>query len=213
MSDSEVSSTVEPRSSPRNGIQPYLYEPMVLNRIPQDDDDDLLSDESIGDHPQVENPEVPPSPSQFCTCGNCDRMASRKESLCCKDDQFSDVFSRTSKRRTIDGNGELVITSHALNGLCLTKSPTIKNIVEDEDLILTFLAEVSISCLRGLPKTPVSNREFRYGAYRSITRYLHGILGKRNRKILPACIIKMVRQRYPENSNNYVGYEECSDYE
>ena len=99
------------------GIRPYSFEPSNPNRIPQDDDDEPLSDGEIEPQPvTVNEDDLPPLPSDFCKCENCDQMPTRKESVCCQDDEYYEVRNRINKRRKIDMEGNLIISFSELKG-------------------------------------------------------------------------------------------------
>ena len=52
----------------------------------------------------------------------------------------------------------------------------------------------------------MKNENYCYHAYRSYVKYLYGLLGKFNRKVVPACLVKRIREFYPSDSGSYVGY-------
>ena len=58
---------------------------------------------------------------------------------------------------------------------------------------------------------PPTNSNPRYACYRSLYVFLLGKSEerkKRKRKMLPACVMKVVREMYPEDDNIYVGFKE-----
>lgn len=57
-------------------------------------------------------------------------------------------------------------------------------------------------------------RSMRLVAYRQWTWWIHGKLGKRNRKVIPACVVAAVRKAYPEaDPARYRGFEEAGEDE
>jgi hypothetical protein len=48
-------------------------------------------------------------------------------------------------------------------------------------------------------------RLYRYIAYRRFTRWVYGLLGKRNRRVVPACAVKAIREAFP--SEEYAGFK------
>ena len=49
-------------------------------------------------------------------------------------------------------------------------------------------------------------------AYRQYTWFTHGLLGKRQRRVIPACVVNCIRQQYPEaNEETYTGFEEAGN--
>jgi hypothetical protein len=57
----------------------------------------------------------------------------------------------------------------------------------------------------------MENRNYRYHAYRNYIDFMHGYLGKRNRRVIPACVVSLIRQKWPDPHGNYIGYEEIED--
>lgn len=51
-----------------------------------------------------------------------------------------------------------------------------------------------------------STRAFRKAAYRQFILDRYGYLGKGNRKVCPACVVKTVRHHYPSQTGVYMGY-------
>ena len=49
---------------------------------------------------------------------------------------------------------------------------------------------------------------FRQIAYRQYIIFNHGYLGRRNRKVVPSCVVWKVRDNYPAPDNNYIGFKE-----
>jgi hypothetical protein len=47
-------------------------------------------------------------------------------------------------------------------------------------------------------------RTYRYIAYRRFVLWIWHRLGRRNRKVLPACVVKVIRTKFP--SDEYTGF-------
>ncbi|XP_014667403.1 PREDICTED: uncharacterized protein LOC106808979 [Priapulus caudatus] len=60
---------------------------------------------------------------------------------------------------------------------------------------------------------PLTNRILRLAAYRQYTYWVHKRLGKGVRRVIPACVILKVREAYPEESGQYVGYRDACESE
>lgn len=55
------------------------------------------------------------------------------------------------------------------------------------------------------------NAQLRYTAYHQYTCWAHGFLGRKNRKRIPHCVLKAIRQRFPADDHaEYTGYESPS---
>ncbi|CAJ0921566.1 unnamed protein product [Ranitomeya imitator] len=44
-------------------------------------------------------------------------------------------------------------------------------------------------------------------AYRAFTAWIHGFLGKGNRRPIPSCVVKLVREAFPEEHQEYMGFK------
>lgn len=57
------------------------------------------------------------------------------------------------------------------------------------------------------PQAHHPNERLRYTAYCSYTVWVHGYLGRRNRREIPHCVMKAIRARFP--SPHYTGFQEA----
>ena len=51
-------------------------------------------------------------------------------------------------------------------------------------------------------------RSYRYAAYRQFTWFIHTKLGKGVRRVIPACVVKKIRERYPSEVGEYTGFKD-----
>ena len=51
-----------------------------------------------------------------------------------------------------------------------------------------------------------SMTSFRKAGYRQFILWEHGYLGKGNRRVIPSCAVKMMRNQYPSPDNVYMGF-------
>ncbi len=54
---------------------------------------------------------------------------------------------------------------------------------------------------------PFFSRTYRWAAYRHFTLWARGRLGRRVRRIIPSCVINLIRQHYPSGDGHYHGFE------
>ncbi|XP_033101216.1 P2X purinoceptor 7-like [Anneissia japonica] len=114
----------------------------------------------------------------WCTCENCVIMPSRIECVCCRENV--DIC------RKMDVNIDKCIQSkESLKTLCLDKEILV---------LMSSIKEVVGEDLRD----PISNRLYRYTAYQSFTWWIYGKLGRKVRRIIPACVVTCIRAHFPE---------------
>jgi hypothetical protein len=82
-----------------------------------------------------------------------------------------------------------------------------------EELVLAYELGLDPADLTVMP-----NSQIRFRLYRYATSWIHGYLGKGNRRELPQCVRTEIRDLAPESSGNYVGFkkkkrklEDCSN--
>ena len=54
--------------------------------------------------------------------------------------------------------------------------------------------------------TQFSMESFRKAAYRQFALWKYGKLGRGNRRVLPACAVRLIRQAYPSADGRYMGF-------
>ena len=62
---------------------------------------------------------------------------------------------------------------------------------------------LSLLCFFNFPRT------WRLAAYRQFTWWAHGALGKKNRRVIPACVVKAIRHEFPDETGQYAGFKEA----
>ena len=53
---------------------------------------------------------------------------------------------------------------------------------------------------------------FRHQAYRRFTYWLHNKLGKHVRRVIPSCVVWKIREEFPSEDGNYIGFLEAEVY-
>ena len=198
--------------------EPYEFDPII--EVPlRDDDDEYLTESSASDDLQDaiqldDDHDTGINPEEFCGCGNCIRMKNLHECICCKSEILPLIQLKIGSEPELrcfneDGSGGREVIK--LKGKCVTEYPTFKNIIKDPELIKMHLIRMSHQSSKCFPHEPVQDSKFRYGAYRMVTLWIHGVLGRENRKVLPSCIVNKIRTLYPDCDVNYTGFKEFAE--
>ncbi|XP_078366725.1 P2X purinoceptor 7-like [Oculina patagonica] len=65
-------------------------------------------------------------------------------------------------------------------------------------------------CNRSPVPSPMQNRNYRYAAYRQYVWWVYGKLGRKRRKVIPACVVLAIRKQFPEADGTYTGFKEAT---
>ncbi|XP_069812026.1 uncharacterized protein [Dendropsophus ebraccatus] len=128
----------------------------------------------------------------WCHCGNCILLPTTEECICCRD-----VHMATMK---------------------LEEDDTISCITDHNMFVETCLNKAQLTicemyrCFGNTHTAPMENRNFRKAAYRMFTMWVHGYLGPKKRRPIPACAVNKVRQAFPEENQEYVGFRQAYDF-
>ena len=57
----------------------------------------------------------------------------------------------------------------------------------------------------------MTNKTYRYHAYREYIKYIHGLLEKNNRRVIPSCVMWYIGSKWPDPDGNHTGYKPGSD--
>ncbi|PIK38595.1 hypothetical protein BSL78_24567 [Apostichopus japonicus] len=125
----------------------------------------------------------------WCSCGLCVFMPTEKECTCCNEVD--------NCREKLNSNS------------CITELPDFHNVCLDKTVLRTAI--VMVRYARGLTNAQdhYDKKTYRYAAYRSFTAWIHGALGKRQRRVIPACAVSAIRSAYPAEDGIYQGFLEA----
>ena len=56
----------------------------------------------------------------------------------------------------------------------------------------------------------MDHSNFRHFAYRNYIDFIHGHLGRQNRKVIPACVVAFIRRKWPDANGQYTGFKPCN---
>merc|ERR1712025_486108 len=91
-----------------------------------------------------------------------------------------------------------------LNIGCVTMMPRFQKMMDQDVLELTLFCYFDTA--RIIHESPPGNRSFRYAAYRVAAWFIFGRLGSKRRQRLPHCLVKWIRDKFPEADGDYTGF-------
>ncbi|KAH7976356.1 P2X purinoceptor 7 [Rhipicephalus sanguineus] len=115
-----------------------------------------------------------------CDCGLCGPMPTALEQVCCRD--IPEVV-----RESPDG--------------CITQHEEFRSVCLSSAVLRALYWELQEN---GVAVEGEVHRKYRFLAYRFFTRWIWKRLGRRNRVVLPACVVIAIRKQFP--SAEYVGF-------
>ncbi|CAH1240851.1 Hypp6122 [Branchiostoma lanceolatum] len=205
-----------------NDIRPYAFEP--------EHDSGVLEREDEGDEPagasaaagtatqpvaawdgrddETEGWRLDPGARDiWCRCNTCEAMATVRECVCCHDlRELTDPVDHNNLDRGGMGVGRdrgqlMCITLHEdFHPLCLMRAALKTALVQRQNLGLQDVRE------------PLSNRILRLSAYRQFTCWVHKRrLGRGVRRVVPACVVRRIREAYPSEDGTYIGFLEADE--
>lgn len=135
----------------------------------------------------------------FCQCGCCydfQGIPSVVEQRCCASEDLLAAYFSDHKP-----------------GSCILNTREMGIVLSAENAQLAWYRERQYMGYRGqqLCFDLMTNTNYRYHAYRSYISYMHGRLGPRNRRVIPACVVAKIRSLWPSEDGTYVGYKACDD--
>ena len=98
-------------------------------------------------------------------------------------------------------------------GTCVLACEEIQHVVGKVNVRCAWLNQQRSFGLTGpaLAFANMSNKAYRYHAYRCYINYIHGLLGRYNRKVAPACVVNHIRKERPDHSDQYKGFVDVDE--
>ncbi|KAM8934246.1 uncharacterized protein RCH25_004686 [Pelodytes ibericus] len=125
--------------------------------------------------------------TEWCQCGRCTAMPSEIESVCCREvPKCNDL---------ITGEMTCIVDNDQFHVLCLNSA--------GEDIPPRILGDTQDSRGQGNYNRHV---KWRHAAYRVFTSWVHRFLGTKTRRPIPACVVRSIRNAYPDPPEYYTGF-------
>ena len=221
-SDWESISSKEDESLAVGVASLYTYEPHFPGDRPVNSSNQQLEvveqQEDLPQPPEETSNQIP-KPEEFCHCGGfCKQMETKEESICCNDlDNTELMISNASQNGevivTYDDNLEITRNNEGKKKItCLVQLTSYKNIITNKELLFAYQHQRSSLFAEPEPDNS-NNEELRFSAYCLSTSYIHGKLGRFNRRVLPSCMVSTIRRLYPSQDDNYTGFKEAEEEE
>ncbi|KAL9972501.1 hypothetical protein ACROYT_G018816 [Oculina patagonica] len=124
----------------------------------------------------------------WCICWRCELTATERESICCREvPETENKFEE----------GMCCVTEHEeFTVVCLTRA-------------VLRTAIVGFHYLNSTPvPSPMQNRNYRYAAYRQYVWWIYQRLGRKQRRVIPSCVVSAIRREFPEATGNYTGFKD-----
>ncbi|XP_041789086.1 uncharacterized protein LOC121627487 [Chelmon rostratus] len=145
--------------------------------------------------------------TRWCTCNKCEVMQTEVECYCCHE---WDLVMPRMQDLSIDEE------AGASAAVCIANNNDLPAIL-NAGVLETFFHIPKINWKkRPKPAGPdgqLSAEQYRLVAYRIIMEWaLKGqTLGPGNRRVLPSCVVALIRRTYPSPSGQYAGFKESND--
>ena len=98
-------------------------------------------------------------------------------------------------------------------GKCLLETAAVQHVLSPLSLQMKWLQSMHYFGHQGdaLEFENMTNSNYRHHAYRNYIDLIFGVLGRHNRRVVPACIVSEIRRRYPDPDGQYVGFVRVDD--
>jgi hypothetical protein len=173
----------------KDKITPYAFEPYYSeygrHLAENVEDTSTIPDTRIGN-------------TDWCACGHCPQMTTEHESYCC---------TESENVRNLKG------------GLtCITHHESFPSVILNKDTLQAARYQMMLhadNAARREALKKISNRLWRHIAYKQFVYWVNAWvpLGKKKRKVIPACVIAKIREEYGEEDDSYVGFQSAEGEE
>ncbi|XP_052387742.1 P2X purinoceptor 7 [Carassius gibelio] len=180
---------------------PYLFEPEYT-----EEEIRQMDENAAATHTSQASGRRRSNETWWCTCGKCQPLPTEEESQCCHDWTIS-----IPPLESIESAGETLFTSR-----CITQQNGFPPLLSNSVLEVFFSLPKINWRRRPRPQGPggtLTVDQYRLVAYRIVLEWmLKGErFGRRNRRVLPSCVVSAIRLSYPSPSGQYVGFREAEE--
>lgn len=129
----------------------------------------------------------------WCKCSGCVLMPTEKECVCCWENQNISVIRCENS--------------------CITTHDSFEQIILNLDSLNIVRHNLILQCKSNAEKEKyrtISNKLWRHMAYKNFVFWINSwtTIGRHNRIVIPACVVRQVRENFPEENNDYTGFIE-----
>lgn len=142
--------------------------------------------------------------NEWCTCGNCtpvENAHSAFDVTCCQESAEATALCQ-----------EYEVFDDIRAYPCVTNHPSFYHLCLYERIVDNV---AHVYRMEGVDERHIDrNDKLRYTAYRAYSNWAHGYLGRRNRRVIPHCVMKAIRRRFqaqprvPGEPVHYRGYRQ-----
>lgn len=139
-----------------------------------------------------------------CRCGNCGEMPSAVERKCCMQESHAKTcFQQADVESGYNPKRDCILCSNLL----------VFHLLGTVNLQLAWFRHRRLQGYTGndLLFQHMDNTNYRYYAYRSYIDFIHGYLGPRRRKVIPACVVTHIRSKWPDENGQYTGFKNLDE--
>lgn len=131
-----------------------------------------------------------------CACHNCVEMPLRIERKCCLEEGLDNTHLPDFHE-----------------GVCLLNCEDIQHAIGKVNVRCSWMDQRRFAGFSGpaLAFSTMTNRNYRQNAYRQYIHYIHGLLGRHVRKVIPACIVNHIRTTWPSPDGLYTGFKQVTE--
>ena len=103
------------------------------------------------------------------------------------------------------GDAEQIIGNKFGEEQCISHTVAFRDVCLNINVL-----EAAIGTWRTFTDEPlqISNRSYRFIAYRQYISWIFGWLGKDIRKIIPSCVVQKIRQTFPAQDGVYIPFQD-----